>query len=262
MKSGELKAPISSKKSKIQYLFMSQWPFQILVKYASRSRPDRFLAGLENIYQLCSQPDHIRVLVTADSDDPTMCNPEMEDKINSFKNCKVIYGVSENKIHACNRDLDNLPDGWGDWNILANFSDDQRWTIYGWDDLIRVDFNSVFPETFDGYMAYRDPDTHGVLSTLFIAGKPWVERFGFIYDPQFKSLFCDNLAEDCAKKLGKYHYTGYDIYRHHNSAYGYKDFPEDEMFRQQQDIGWDVDQKLYYKIVGEGIENYLAKFNL
>lgn len=238
------------------------WPFKILVKYASRGRPERFLDGLKNIYDTCAQPDHIRVLVTADVDDPTMFNDEIRNQIESYKNCQVIYGVSKNKIHACNRDLEKLSEDFKDWEIIANFSDDQRWTMYGWDDYIRVDFNSVFPEKLDGYMAYRDPDTNGALSTLYIAGRGWFDKFGFIYDEVFISLFADNLVEDCAKVLGKYHYTGYDIYRHHNSAYNYPNFPKDQMFIDQQNIGWDVDQKTYYKIIALGIDKYLARFGL
>jgi hypothetical protein len=239
---------------------MSSWPFIILVKYASRGRAERFLQGLENIYNLCAQPEYIRVLVTADIDDPAMNNKAIKDICEAYKNCKIIYGTSANKIAACNRDLDVLPTEFEGWDIIANFSDDMRFTMHGWDDLIRVDFNSVFPEKLDGYMAYLDPDTHGALSTLFIAGKPWVERFGFIYDPQFDSLFCDNLAEDAAKHLGKYHYTGYSIYQHFNPSYNYADFPPDQMYIEQQKIGWTKDHDTYYRIVAEGIDNYLEKF--
>lgn len=241
---------------------MSNWPFIILVKYASRNRPDRFLDGLKNIYDTCAQPNYIRVLVTADLDDPTMCNQEMRDKINSYPNCEVIYGTSENKIHAINRDLDILPDNFKGWHIVANFSDDQRWTMAGWDDIIRTQFNFTSPD-FSHYIAYRDPDTGDALSTLLIAGRKWIDTFGFIYDPIFVSLFCDNIVEEAAKHLGKYHYTGQEIYRHFNSAYNYPDFPKDDQFIQQQSIGWDVDMKLYHKIHREGgIAKYLEKFDL
>lgn len=236
------------------------WPFKILVKYASRGRPRRFFDGMDSIYSLAINPDHIFVLVTADYDDPTMFNEGVRSRIETYKNAHVIYGQSDNKIHATNRDLELLPDGWKDWNIIANFSDDQRFTEYGWDDMIRTDFNSASPD-FSHYFAYLDPDTKGVLSTLFIAGRKWVDMFGFIYDPQFKSLFCDNLVEDCARKLGKYQYTGYSIYKHLNPSYGHLE--KDEMYEEQQRIGWDIDQKLYYQIINEvGIDNYLKRFGL
>lgn len=240
---------------------MSQWPFKVLVKYASRGRTTRFLDGLDNIFSMCSQPDHIRVLITADLDDPAMNNEEVKSHIAKYKNAHVIYGISENKIHAINRDLDIMPEEYRDWDILANFSDDQRWTLFGWDDSIRVDFNSVSPD-FSHFMAYLDPDTHGVLSTLFIAGRKWVDAFGFIYDPIFHALFCDNCVEDCAKHIGKYHYTGYNIYQHFNPAYGYEKFEKDEMFEHQQRVGWSRDMELYYKLQAEGLEKYLEKFDL
>ena len=118
----------------------------ILVKYASRGRPERFLAGLENIYATCSQAEQLKVLVTADIDDSTMCNEEMRNKIESFQNCKVIYGTSKNKIDAINRDLGILPTEFEDWEILVNFSDDMRWTIPSWDEYIRSDFKLFYPD--------------------------------------------------------------------------------------------------------------------
>lgn len=240
---------------------MSKWPFIILVKYATRGRSIRFFEGMDTIYNLCSQPDYIRVLITADENDLEMNNDEVKEKISTYKNAHIVYGKSLNKIHATNRDFDKMPEEWNGWDIIANFSDDQRFTIFGWDDLIRIDFNSVFPETLDGYMAYLDPDTHGALSTLYIAGKAFYSKFGFIYDPQFISLFCDNLVEDCAKHLGKYHYTGYAIYQHLNPSY-YNNAHADQMYIEQQRIGWEVDMKTYYELKENGIGEYLKRFNL
>lgn len=240
---------------------MSTWPFKILVKYASRGRKQRFFDGLDNIFATCEFPDRLLVLISLDEDDAEMCNDEVKEKLATYSNIKVCWGLSKNKIHACNRDFDKIPESFKDYQIVANFSDDQRWTIYGWDTIIRTDFNSISPD-FSHYMAYLDPDTGGALSTLFICGRGWYDRFGFIYDPQFKSLFCDNLVEDCAKYLGKYHYTGYSIYRHYNPSYLYSDFPPDEMYKQQQDIGWTEDQKLYYEIIAKGVPQYLKQFNL
>lgn len=237
------------------------FPFIILVKYTTRNRPERFFEGMETIYNLCSQPDYIRVLITADEDDLSMNNEEVKERISKYKNAHVIYGKSNNKIHAINRDFDTMPESHNDWHILANFSDDQRFTTPMWDDYIRVDFNSVFPETLDGYMAYLDPDTQGALSTLLIAGRKFIERFGFVYDPMFVSLFADNLVEDVAKHLGKYHYTGFQIYQHLNPSY-YNNAHSDEMYQEQQRIGWEVDMKTYYDLKDKGIDNYLKQFNL
>lgn len=234
---------------------------KILIKYASRERPERFLAGMDNIFSTVNNIDNIRVVVSADIDDETMSGKDMMDKINSYPNTIVYYGTSKNKIDATNRDLDSLPPGFEDWTIIANYADDQRFTAYGWDEIIISDFKIISPD-YNYFMSYLDPDTKGALSTLYIAGRRFYDTFGFIYDPKFVSLFCDNLVEDCAKHLGKFHYTQNSIYRHHNPAYGYKDFPSDDLFVKQQTIGWDVDQKTYNEIMGKGIHNYLESFNL
>lgn len=234
-----------------------RWPFLVLVKYATRGRVDRFFDGLNTIYNFCSQPEYIRVLITADEDDLTMNNDVVKERLLGYKHCHIIYGKSNNKIHATNRDLDKLPEGWDSWDIVCNFSDDQRWNIFGWDDLIRTDFNAVSPD-FSHYIAYLDVDTKSALSTLYIAGRKFFDMFGFIYDEIFLSLFADNLVEDCAKAIGKYHYTGYTIYQHLCPSYGH--LPEDEQFRKQQDLGWTIDEKTYRKIHNEGLDNYIVKF--
>lgn len=227
---------------------------KILINYTTRGRPERFFDGLETIYTLCSDVDNIRVLVTCDYDDTSMFNPLVKNRIEGYKNIHLIYGKSEGKIHAINRDLDLLPEEWKDWDIVANFSDDMRWNVFAWDGAIRADF-FVYSPDYSHYIAYLDVDTKGALSTLYIAGRKFFDTFGFIYDPQFKSLFADNLIEDCAKRMGKYKYIPYSIYSHLLPSYGH--LPPDEMYLQQQAIGWDVDQKLYHQIQSDGIDNYL-----
>lgn len=237
---------------------MNEWPFKILVKYATRGRRERFFGGMDTIYSLADLPEYIFTLVTADEDDSEMNNDFVKTKLKTYPNTEIIYGKSDSKIHAINRDFDKLPSYMSGWDIVVNFSDDQRFVSQKWDTQIRIDFNSVFPD-LDGYMSYLDPDTRGALTTTSIMGKRYFNRFGFVYDPSFKSLFCDNLSDDCAKALGKYHYTGYQLIHHYNPAYGYSDFPRDSMFEEQQKIGWDTDQQTYNRIKNEGIENYLKK---
>lgn len=214
----------------------------ILIKYASRGRRDRFFDGMETIYNLCVQPERLRVLISCDLDDTEMCNDEVKERISKYPNAYIVYGESTSKISATNRDFDLMPNEWKNWDIVCNFSDDQRWSILGWDDMIRADFQQVSPD-FSHYMAYLDTDTNGALSTLYIAGRTWYDRFKFIYNPEYLSLFADNEVEDVAKIYNKYHYTGYTIYKHLLPSYGH--LPEDAMFRQQQEIGYSVDMATY-----------------
>lgn len=235
------------------------YPFKILIKYATKGRPERFFGGMDSIYNLCEMPEHLRVLVTADIDDPNMFNDMVKERVEKYKNAKIIYGTSKGKINAINRDMDILPNGFEDWDILVNFSDDQRFVMPRWDMYLRVHFNSLAPD-MDGYLSFLDPDTKGALTTTAIIGRKYYERFGFIYDPIFDSLFCDNMADDAAKALGKYHFIALELIHHYNPSYGYKDFLPDQMYIDQQKIGWTKDKETYYRLKAEGIVNYLLKF--
>lgn len=236
-----------------------EWPFKILVNYATRGRRTRFFGGMDTIYSLADMPDHVFTIVVADEDDQEMNNEEVRGKLASYPNTKISYGKSSGKINAINRELNNLPKEMKDWHILVNLSDDQRFVMPKWDMYLRIDVNALAPN-LDIYLHYLDPDTKGALSTYLIAGRKYIDRFGFIYDPQFKSLFCDNLADNCAKALGKYHFNSLQLIHHYNPSYGYKDFQPDEMYLEQQRVGWSEDQQTYNRIMAEGIDKYLLNF--
>lgn len=213
---------------------MSKWPTKILFKYPSRGRRERFLKGMENILLHIKDENNFQILVTADEDDPQM------EELPDFKNTLVIYGKSDSKIHAINRDME-LADP--DWDIVVCMSDDMEFNLYGFDDCIRIDMNEHFPD-MDGLLHYPDQDAKEWLATMYIAGRKFYDRFGYIYHPSYKSLWCDNEIQDVAKRLGKYRYCGYQINLHHNPAYGH--LPKDEMFLQQQGF-WVEDETNYHK---------------
>lgn len=227
-------------------------PFRILFKYPSRGRPDRFFVGLESIYNNLNDKDNFHVLITADEDDPSMNSEAIKDRIKTYKNSTVVYGASKSKIDAINRELDSVVD-WYDFDILICMSDDMVFNVYGFDDMIRTDLNYHFPD-FDGLLHYPDQDAKEYLATMYIAGRKFFNRFGHIYNPRFKSLWCDNLLMDIAQRLGKYKYCGYQINLHLNPAYGHLE--KDAMFLEQQGH-WGHDQAIYEEIKARGYDLHL-----
>lgn len=219
-------------------------PTKILVKLTTRERPERCFKTLDSVYNLASRPDFIRVLVTMDFNDASMYNNAVVERLNEYKNLHMVYGVSDSKVMAINRDLDKLPKDFRDWKLLSNVSDDMVYCTFGWDDILRADANQYHPD-YDCYLSYLDSDTRGALTTQLNIGRAYYERFNFLYNPAYLSLFCDNEADEVAKMLGKYHFTGIEIYKHYNSAYGYSDYPRDALFEQQQTIGWSIDNLTY-----------------
>src|SRR5687767_9894027 len=99
----------------------------ILIKLASRSRPNKFVKCLQNIKQMTVTP--YQVVVSADWDDRTMNNPQMRKFISSHPKVKMFFGAHCCKIEAINRDIDKAED----WDILVNMSDDFQIVTRGWD---------------------------------------------------------------------------------------------------------------------------------
>jgi len=226
-------------------------PFRILYKYPSRNRPDRFFQGLDTITNLSADKEWYHVACTLDLDDSTMNNESVIKRIESYPNTSIQWGISKSKIHAVNRDMPDYP-----FDILINFSDDMRFNLYGYDQCVRVDMNAHFPN-FEGLLHYPDQDAKEYLATMYIAGRKFYDTFGFIYDPEFKSLWCDNLVQSIAQHMGRYKYCGYQINTHLNPAYGHLE--KDEMFLEQQGH-WGHDELVYRRIINEGLDNYILKF--
>lgn len=230
----------------------SKPPFK-LFKFPSKGRPERFFISLDSIVDNIVDKDYYHVACTLDEDDLTMNNPEIIERINSYPNTSIQWGASTSKINAVNRSMPDIP-----FDIIINMSDDMVFNLYGFDVHIGVDMLTHFPN-FDGLLHYPDQDAKEFLATMYIAGVNFYMKFGFIYDPNFRSVWCDNLIQTVAIYLEKYKYCGYQINLHLNPAYGH--LPKDEMFERQQSE-WNYDQALHDGIILKGIPEYLKQFNL
>ena len=119
-------------------------------------------------------------------------------------------GESQNKIHAINRDLDKYIDNY---DIIAVFGDDFRPSKDF--DLQIIDlFETLGDGQNDFYLHCNDGYTDSRLCTYPIMGRDWYKRFGYVYNPIYKSVFCDNEQTEVAKLIGKYTYSPQIICRH------------------------------------------------
>lgn len=204
----------------------------ILVKYASRSRPSRFFEGLNSILTLAADKDRITIISIHDLDDPFY-----QDYRDGLLNYDILssWGYSKSKIDAINRPV---PDDVA-WDILVNFSDDMRFTVHGWDELIRDGFRI---NGLDKFLHYPDSTAKHMLPTMSIMGRKYFERDGYIYHPSYKSLWCDNEAMEVAKFRGCYVYMGIQIFDHYHPAYGLAQW--DEQYHRQQGF-WNEDELNY-----------------
>lgn len=181
---------------------------KIIYSFASRSRPEKFFAALDNIRDL-SASDNYLVIAKLDSDDKTMNNLNALGLIMHYPNLKIEWGFSKSKVHAINRNLELTGD------IICNHSDDMVFTKKGFDDIIR---REIEPDT---YLHFPDGYANEKLCTYSIMHIDYYRRFNYIYNPNYKSLWCDNESMEVAKILGKYKYVNEQILEHRHPAWGH-----------------------------------------
>jgi hypothetical protein len=181
---------------------------KILFKYPSRGRPDVFKTLLEKYYEYLSGDIDYEFCISIDADDPTMNNAEMLSYLKSKPKLKFHIGTSKSKIDAINADLtDKL------FDILFLVSDDMVPVVQGFDKIIADQMQMHFPN-LDGCLHFNDGLVGPKLCTLSIMGKKMYDMFGYIYHPDYVSLFCDNEFHIVTNALNRYVYIDNVIVKH------------------------------------------------
>lgn len=195
--------------------------YKILFKYASRSRNQRFFEGLDNILTNLGDLNNFCILCSLDSDDLEMNNPEsikrLSEYVKKYPNKIVIkFGLSQSKVDAINRDVNEFKHRF-DFDILVNFSDDMRFLVHSFDNIIRNKFNYNCP-SLDGNLHFNDGFVGDGLSTLSIIGRKYYDQYNYIYHPSYYSLWCDNEYTIVAKKQNKLWYFDEKIFVHNHPS--------------------------------------------
>ena len=76
---------------------------RLLIKFATRNRPEKFKDRMNRFRNLASGKHEIRYVVSCDHDDPTMNNEDMISWMDEFaKDSDLVYhfGNSKSKIEA------------------------------------------------------------------------------------------------------------------------------------------------------------------
>ena len=172
----------------------------LLIKLPSRSRLELFKEKLESCIELLSNQINVKFIFSFDTNDEIMNNNVVRYYLNSKKiNMEYFYGVSKNKVDACNRDIPK--EGW---KVLLLMSDDMLPIQKNFDKTIYNDMMRHFPD-LDGCLNYN---THkeafkNRTMVLSVMGKKYYDRFNYIYYPGYQSIYCDNEQTDVAIKLNK-----------------------------------------------------------
>lgn len=178
----------------------------ILFNFATRSRPSKMMAAVNNITRLCKSSSYIISVVIDDDDKETISSAYLQI-VESNPNVIIQKGLSRNKVHAINRGMKLFENK--KWDILVNMSDDMEFEVHGFDDIIRelMDRENLFLHLPDGFVDEKLP-------TMSIMDRKYYERFNYVYHPHYTSLWCDNEAMEVAIDLGCYKFVNQRIFKH------------------------------------------------
>lgn len=183
---------------------------KILIKYATRSRPEQFLMALRNIKSTIGY-DNYTVLVSCDYNDTSMSDHVINEARFLIHNIQFYKGGNTSKIEAINADMDKAPD---DWELLINMSDDMQFTQFNWADKIIAHIRSIWSSGTDFFAHFNDGFVGHKLPTMSIMGRQYYERDKYIYYPEYKSFSCDAEAMFVAMMRGVYHYFNEVLFNH------------------------------------------------
>lgn len=220
---------------------------RVLLKCPTRSRPQKIMSTLTSYMKLANRPESLGVAISTDDNDETMSRNLVHEELHRIlaKTAwhRIFASPNKSKIEACNANMNEID--WV-WDIVVLVSDDMIPQLQGWDDVIRNHMFAKFPDT-DGILWFNDGYQGDKLNTLSIYGRKMYERFGYLYHPDYKSLFCDTEVTDlCNSELkDKCAYIPYCIIRHEHPGTGYAQ-NMDALYQQNQKY-WNEDMYTYIR---------------
>ena len=195
---------------------------KLLIQFPTLARPEKFLKCLDKYVDMASTRHQLFFNVNCDADDLSMNSSGTKRMIADiiygyhYTDGQINFDKNTEKISAINSHID---DCYFDFDIVICASDDMIPLEHGWDDEIASAMTEHFPD-LDGCTHFNDGYTHNKLITFSILGRKLYEHFGYVYHPDYKSLYCDNEFTQEVIRLGKAAYINKVIIRHEH--YGEK----------------------------------------
>ncbi len=208
----------------------------ILVKFPIRSRREKFFSTLTKYRGKAHDLNRIHFLITMDQDDQEMNRPEVRKRLDKL-GCEYYYGQSQNKIQACNADIDRTNYRW---DILVLASDDMIPVAQNWDGIIRDAMEDNYPD-LSGVLHFYDGHQKDGINTLSIIGRGWYDRFGYVYNPAYQTMWCDTEFTKVSRLLGKEKIFSETIIEHQHPYSGA--CPMDELYKRNNNDS--ADKQLY-----------------
>lgn len=193
---------------------------KILVQFPTLKRPQKFLSCLDRYVKgVKTNPTHFNI--NCDVIDDSMKDPIIQQAIsdivrqNNLCSYTINFDSDTTKITAINDHIHEV-----DFDVLVCASDDMNPQVDNWDEEICCAMQEHYPD-LDGCVHFNDGHTNGNLITFSILGRELYNHFGYIYHPDYKSLYCDDEFTHEVKRLNKQKYIDKVIITHeHYSVEG------------------------------------------
>ena len=186
----------------------------LLIKFPTRNRPNKFLNTLIKYINYLDDKT-TKIIITCDNDDISMKDDYIKEVILNYYNVSILFGNHNSKIEAVNADLTDV-----NFDIVLLASDDMIPMVKGYDTIIKQKMMEFYPDT-DGVLWFNDGYQGNRLNTLSIMGKKYYDRFNYIYNPDYLSVWCDNEFMDVANMLNKQTYIDEVIIKHEHPDWGF-----------------------------------------
>lgn len=182
---------------------------RLLVRMPTRSRPEQALEVLTRYRALAGIPITIEVII--DEDDASMMAAPVLQRLAAL-GCIVTVGQHKTKVEACNGGRVD------EWDILLLASDDMLPVVDGYARRIVEEMERAWPH-LDGALYFFD-GVRKDLVTLPIFGRRFYDQFGFVYNPAYKSLWCDTEQTALWTKMGRLACVEEMIIEHRHHVWG------------------------------------------
>jgi hypothetical protein len=183
---------------------------KILVQFPTFLRKSKFLSCIDKYDSMSSGNHDIFFNINCDYIDMSMNSSSTRlniDNIIKKNKYRINYIHNSNKISAINANI-NV-----DFDVLLCASDDMIPVVNGWDNYIAENMSKYFPD-LDGALHFNDGYAGNGLITLSILGKKLYEYFGYVYHPDYKSLYCDNEFTEMVYSIKRVQYVNDIIIKH------------------------------------------------
>jgi hypothetical protein len=203
----------------------------ISIIHPSRNRPEMAISVAEKWIENSSKEIKLEYILSIDTDEPKL---EKYKELFSSDRYVILENNNKTAIEAINNAAIKTKN-----NLIIVVSDDfdcfpnwDKWLIEKLEG--KKDF---IVKTTDGIQEY--------LITLPIMDREYYNRFGYIYYPEYKHMFCDTEMTDVGTLLGKViDLRDQDhkfIHKHYTAG-----FMEKDEINEKNDSTWNQGEQLYY----------------